>query len=187
MEYHKSKRQLNLNEFSKIKHNAYGSIKRFKARLVAQGFSQQPGQDYFEIFASTMRSTTIQTVLALAAIDDLELRSVDISYAFTNSDVDAEIYIKQPEGFEQSGSKYVCKLNKSLYGLKQSPQLWDEKLAKALFEMDFVKTYSDASLFMYNRDNIKVIVPVFVDDITLASKSKETLDSFVGELEKISN
>ena len=87
----------------KIKHNADGSIERFKARLVAKGFSQRPGQDYFETFASTMRHTTIRTVLALAAINDLELRSVDISHAFTNSDVDAEIYMKQPEGFEQGG------------------------------------------------------------------------------------
>jgi hypothetical protein len=168
----------------RIKHNADGSIERFKARLVAKGFAQRPGQDYFETFASTMRHTTIRTVLALAAIEDLELRSVDISHAFTNSDVDAEIYMTQPEGFEQNGSKYVCRLNKSLYGLKQSPRLWGEKLAEVLLSMGFKKTYSDASLFIYDRDNIKVIVPVFVDDITLASKSVETLDSFVAEMSK---
>ena len=109
-------------------------------------------------------SHNYRTVLALAGINDLELRSVDISHAFTNSDVDAEIYMKQPEGFEQGGSKYVYRLNKSLYGLKQSPRLWGEKLAQVLFEMGFTKTYSDASLFMYDRDNIKVIVPVFVDE-----------------------
>jgi len=107
----------------KIKHNADGSIERFKARLVAKGFAQRPGQDYFETFASTMRHTTIRTILALAAIEDMELHSVDISHAFTNSDIDAEVYMRQPEGFEQSGSKYVCRLNKSLYGLKQSPRL----------------------------------------------------------------
>ena len=78
---------------------------------------------YFETFASTIRHTTIRTILALAAIDDMELRSVDISHAFTNSDIDAEVYMRQPEGFEQNGSKYVCRLDKSLYGLKQSPRL----------------------------------------------------------------
>jgi hypothetical protein len=89
--------------------------------LVAKGFAQQPGQDYFETFASTMHHTTIRTILALAAIEDMELHSVDISHAFTNSNIDAEVYMKQPEGFERgSGSKYVCRLNKSLYGLKQS-------------------------------------------------------------------
>jgi len=168
----------------KIKHNADGSVERFKARLVAKGFAQRPGQDYFETFASTMRHSTIRTILALAAIEDLELRSVDISHAFTNSDIDAEVYMKQPEGFEQHGSKYVCKLNKSLYGLKQSPRLWGEKLAEVLLGMGFQKTYSDASLYIYDRDNIKVIVPVFVDDITFASKSVEALDGFVAEMSK---
>src|ERR671929_620035 len=168
----------------KVKHNADGSIERFKARLVAKGFSQRPGQDYFETFASTMRHATIRTVLALAAIEDLELRSIDISHAFTNSDIDTEIYISQPEGFEQNGPKYVCRLNKSLYGLKQSPRLWGEKLAEVLYTMGFKKTYSDASLYIYDRDGIKVIVPVFVDDITLASKSVETLDSLVADMSK---
>ena len=107
-----------------------------------------------------MCHTTIRTVLALAAINDLELCSVDISHAFTNSDVDAEIYIKQLEGFEQGESKYVCKLNKSLYELKQSPRLWDEKLAQVLFEMGFAKTYSDASLFIYDRDRMILPLPL---------------------------
>jgi len=131
-----------------------------------------------------MCHTTIHTILALAAIEDFELRSVDISHAFTNSDIDAEIYMKQPEGFEQGGSKYVCRLNKSLYGLKQSPRLWGEKLAEVLFGIGFTRTYSDASLFIYDRDGIKVIVPVFVDDITLASKSVEKLDLLIAQMSK---
>src|ERR1700742_2036699 len=104
-----------------IKHKADGSIEQFKARLVAQGFSQRPGFDYTETFASTIRAASIRTVLALAAVEDLHLCSVDISHAFINSDIDTEIYMKQPEGFSQNGPEYVCKLNKSLYGLKQSP------------------------------------------------------------------
>jgi hypothetical protein len=87
----------------KIKHNADGGVERFKARLVAKGFAQRPGQDYFETFASTM---TIRTILALVAIEDFELHSVNISHAFTNS------------GFEQSGSKYVYRLNKFLLWIK---------------------------------------------------------------------
>ncbi|CAA7264650.1 unnamed protein product [Cyclocybe aegerita] len=97
-----------------------------------------------------MRAATLRIVLALAAIDDMHLRSVDISYAFTNGDIDVEIYMKQPEGFVQFGKEYVCKLNKSLYGLKQSAWLWSEKLTKVLLEMGFKKTYSDASLFIFD-------------------------------------
>jgi transposase InsO family protein len=166
----------------RIKHNADGSIERFKARIVAKGFSQRPGIDYFETFASTMRHATIRVILALAAIEDLHLRSVDISHAFINSDIDTEVYMAQPPGFVQYGPEYVCKLNKSIYGLKQSPRLWGEKLGAAMKELGFIKAYSDPSLYIYDRDNIKIIVPVFVDDITLASKSSEALDKFVVEL-----
>ena len=166
----------------RIKHNADGSIERFKARLVAKGFSQRPGIDYFETFASTMRHATIRIVLALAAIEDLHLRSVDVSHAFINSEIDTEVYMAQPCGFVQQGPEYVCKLNKSIYGLKQSPRLWGEKLGSAMNDLGFIKAYSDPSLYIYDRDNVKVIVPVFVDDITLASKSDEALDKFVAEL-----
>ena len=168
----------------KTKHNADGTIERYKARVVAKGFHQRPGQDYFETFASTMRQATVRIVLALAAIEDMDLRSVDISYAFTNSDIDVEIYMEQPEGFKQGKKGQVCRLNKSLYGLKQSSRLWGETLEKVLIKLGFKKTYSDASLYIYDRDNIKIIMPVFVDDITLASKSQEALDNFVIELGK---
>ena len=109
---------------------------------------------------------------------------MDILYAFTNSDIDIEIYMQQPPGFVQGGKERVCRLNKSLYGLKQSSQLWGETLGKVLIGLGFKKTYSDASLYIYDRDNIKIILPVFVDDITLASKSQEALDNFVIELGK---
>ena len=116
----------------RIKHKKDGSVECFKARLVAKGFSQRPGFDYSETFASTMRQNTLRIVLALAAIEDMHLRSVDISHAFINSDIDTEIYMKQPEGFKQGGPRIVCRLNKSLYdGLKQAPHLWGEKLSSA--------------------------------------------------------
>ena len=184
MELPEGKKALGSKWVFRTKCNADGSIERYKARVVALGNFQRPGLDFFETFASTLRSSTIRIVLALAAIEDMELRSVDISYAFTNSDVDVEIYMTQPEGFQQGGKNMVCRLNKSLYGLKQSPRLWGETLAKALLSMGFVKTYSDASLYIFDQDGIKVIVPVFVDDITLASKSASKLDYFVTELGK---
>jgi hypothetical protein len=132
--------------------------------------------DFFETFALTLCLPTIRIVLALAVIKNMELRSIDISYAFINSNIDVEIHMKQPEGFQQGGKNIVCKLNKSLYGLRQSPRLWSETLSKVLISMGFFKTYSDASLYIFDQDSIKVIVPVFVDDITLASKSVSKLD-----------
>jgi transposase InsO family protein len=166
----------------KIKPTIEGAIERFKARLTVQGFRQRLGRDYFETFASTMRYASLRIVLALAAIEDLHLHSIDISQAFINGDIDAEVYMEQPEGFVQGGSDYVCKLNKALYGLKQAARLWSEKLTGVLGQLGFRKLYADPSLYIYDRDDIKVIVPVFVDDITLASSSEAAIDKFVNDL-----
>jgi hypothetical protein len=112
----------------KVKHNQDGSIECFKARLVAKGYSQHPGLDYNESFAPTFRPATLRIIMALAAVEDLELRFVDITSAFTNGDLDEEIYMKQPEGFHIGSPHQVCRFRKSLYGLKQSACQWNKKL-----------------------------------------------------------
>jgi hypothetical protein len=168
----------------RVKRNADGTVERYKARIVAKGFNQRPGFDYLEIFAPTMRQATIRLILALAAIDDLHLRSVDISHAFINGDIDAEVYMKQPEGFTELGPEYVCKLNKSIYGLKQAARLWNEKLNFALLDMGFTRIRSDPALYIYQRDDVKIIMPVYVDDITFASNSQAALDKAVSDLSK---
>ena len=104
----------------RVKRNADGSIERYKARLVAKGYSQRPGFDYTEVFAPTFRYAAIRTIIALAAINDLHLRSVDISHAFINGDLEETIYMCQAEGFHMGNSNQVCLLRKSLYGLKQA-------------------------------------------------------------------
>ena len=83
-----------------IKRNADSSIEQFKARIVAKGFSQRPGFDYLETYASTLHSATIWLILALAAIEDLHLYSVDISHAFVQSDIDTVVYVRQADGFK---------------------------------------------------------------------------------------
>ncbi len=83
----------------RIKRHSDGSIERYKARIVDQGCSQRPGRDYLEVHAPTPRPATIRTTFAIAAAEDLELHSVDISAAFTNADLDEYIYMRQPNGF----------------------------------------------------------------------------------------
>ena len=163
----------------KIKRNADGSIERFKARIVAKGYSQRPGIDYNEVFAPTFRPATLRLILALAAIDDLELRSVDVTSAFPNGDLEEEIYMKQPEGFHIGGPEKVCLLKKLLYGLKQSARQWNKKLHAVLTEMGFKRIESDRSVYIYSNDEIKVMVPIYIDDITFASKSAEAIDKYV--------
>ena len=87
------------------KYRADGSFERYKGRLVAQGFSQRPGFEYLEVFAPTVRLPTLHIILALAAIHDLHLWSVDVSNAYLNGEMDCDVYIEQSEGFEQGDCK----------------------------------------------------------------------------------
>ena len=164
------------------KHNPDGSVERYKGRLVGKGYSQRPGFDYVETFAPTVRMASIRTVLALSALEDLDLRSVDISHAFINGDLEEEIYMQQPEGFHFGGKDDVLRLNKSLYGLKQAGRVWSQKLHQTLSTLGFVRLKSDASLFFYSRGSVRLMMPVFIDDITIASTSSAESDRFVSEL-----
>lgn len=90
-----------------------------------------------ETFAPTVRMASIRTVLALAALEDLDLRSVDISHAFINGELEEEIYMEQPEGFHFGKPGDVLRLNKSLYGLKQAGRVWSKTLHDSLVKLGF--------------------------------------------------
>eukprot|EP00253_Pinus_taeda_P004912 PITA_04912 len=107
----------------KLKWGVNDTEDRYKARLVAKGFSQKAGIDFHEIFSPVVKIVSIRIVLALVALLDLELQQLDVKIAFLHGDLDEEIYMEQLEGFiQRCNKKFVCRLNKSLYGLKQSPQ-----------------------------------------------------------------
>lgn len=110
------------------KYNPDGTVERLKGRLVAKGCNQRPDFDYLETFAPTVRMASIRTILAIAAIEALDLRSVDISHAYINGKLQEEIYMQQPEGYHFGNPGDVLRLNKSLYGLKQAGRVWSQKL-----------------------------------------------------------
>jgi transposase InsO family protein len=167
----------------KIKRAADGSVDRYKARLVAKGFSQRPGIDFDETFAPTTKWAALRAIFAIAALEDLELESIDISNAYLNGELkDVDVYMTQPEGFAEQGGEWVAKLIKGLYGLKQGGRCWFERLEEVLLGMGFTRIRSDASIFVWDHEGTKVIVPVFVDDITLASKSKTKIQDIKQEL-----
>lgn len=126
----------------------------------------------------------LRIIMALTAVEDLELHSVDITSAFTNGDLDEEIYMKQPEGFHIGGPGKVCRLCKSLYGLKQSARQWNKKLHSVLTELGFTCIKSDCSVYIYSNGEVRILVPIYIDDITLASKSSAAIDKYVDLLSK---
>ncbi|KAE8678427.1 Detected protein of confused Function [Hibiscus syriacus] len=109
----------------KIKRNGDDQVEMYRARLVVKGYAQKEGIDFNEIFSPVVRLTTVRVVLAMCATLNLHLEQLDVKTVFLHGNIEEEIYMLQPEGFEEKEKKnLVCRLNKSLYGLKQAPRCW---------------------------------------------------------------
>lgn len=117
----------------RIKHKADGQVDRYKARLVARGFQQNAGIDYFSTFSPVVKPLTLHIIFSLAVTKRWIIQQVDINNAFLNGTLHETVYIQQPEGFlDPDKPTHVCKLKKSLYGLKQAPKAWYELLRPLL-------------------------------------------------------
>ena len=123
----KDKHVINGKWVFKVKQNEEGEIVKYKARYVAKGYAQVEGVDSNETFAPTCRPETFRTVLAIAASRKVSIEQMDVKSAYLHSEVQEEIYLEQPEGFEK-GNNLVCKLRKSIYGLRQAARSWYKKL-----------------------------------------------------------
>ncbi|KAL4347437.1 hypothetical protein GQ457_17G004910 [Hibiscus cannabinus] len=146
---------------------------KFKARLVAKGFSQQKGVDYDEIFSPVVRHTSIRAVLALVASSDLHLEQMDVKTAFLHGDLEEQIYMQQPEGFTQSGDEHlVCRLKKSLYGLKQSPRQWYKRFDSYMIKIGYKRCEYDYCVYVKSLDDGSFIfLLLYVDDMLIAAKN----------------
>lgn len=159
-----------------------GSAERYKARLVAQGCSQKFGVDYDETFCPVVRFESIRTVLALASQKKMKLHHMDVTTAFLNGALMEEVYMKQPDGFVEQGKKdLVCKLKKSIYGLKQSPRCWNHSLDDFLKNLGFAQTLSDPCIYVKLGEEL-FIIAVYVDDIILACKSDKKIEEIKNSL-----
>jgi hypothetical protein len=159
-----------------IKRKPDGSVGRYKARIVVQGFSQERGIDYNEVYAPVARGNTIRTVLALSNHLDWEVHHMDVKTAFLNGDIDSEVYVKQFPGYEDKDHPdYVCKLEKNLYGLKQGARCWNSKFDEYVQKIGYKKCSSEACVYVKTRKDAKsgaesrLILVLYVDDILLAS------------------
>ena len=159
----------------KLKVGPDGQIERHKARLVAQGFAQKQGLDYDETFSPVVRFESLRTVIALAVQNGMKMHQMDVTTAFLNGELQEEVYMKQPEGFAAEGQEdLVCKLKRSIYGLKQSPRCWNSALDHKLKQMGFVQAKGDPCLYMASEGEI-FIIAVYVDDIVLAGKGDQRM------------
>ena len=166
----------------KVKVAADGTVERYKARLVAQGYSQKYGQDYDETFCPVVRGESVRTVIALAAQKGLLLHQMDVVTAFLNGTLDEDVYMKQPEGFVKKGQEdLVCKLKKSLYGLKQSPRCWNTALDKHLKSMGLKQLEADPCLYTAESGET-VIIAVYVDDILISTETEKKMNQIKHQL-----
>ena len=154
----------------------------YKARLVAKGYSQILGIDYAETFAPVAKFTTIRLLLALSCENDWEIIGMDVKTAFLNSELEEQVYMEIPEGVSipaqsnqpQYRPRSVCRLLKSIYGLKQSPRAWYGRIHDFFTSNNFIRSESDHSLFInYEK---KIILLLYVDDLVLAAPSKDLIN-----------
>nr|KAJ0221909.1 hypothetical protein LSAT_V11C200058740 [Lactuca sativa] len=162
----------------KIKMKVDGTIDKYKARLVIQGFRQKEDIDFFDTYALVARISTIRLLLALTAIHNLVIHQMDVKIAFLNGDLDAEIYMKQPEVFVMPGNEHkVCKLKKSLYGLKQAPKQWHQKFDDVVLSNGFALNQADK--YVYNKFDTSgkgVMICLYVDDMLIFGTDLEEVD-----------
>jgi len=163
------KKALNCKWFYKVKYKSDGSLERYKARLVVREDHQQEGFDFNETFAPLGKMTSVRTFLSFTVAKGWELHQMDVNNAFLYDDLEEEVYMRLPPGFTSSSPTKGCKLQKSLYGLRQAPRQLFGKLSSKLREYGFIRSFADYSLFKYKQGDVFMALLVYVDDIILAS------------------
>eukprot|EP00253_Pinus_taeda_P030272 PITA_30272 len=168
----KGKKPISCKWVYKVKYKVDGTLDKYKARLVARGFSQKEGIDNEETFAPTAKMSTIRLVLALAAQFSWKVHQMDVKSVFLNGDLQEEVYMTQPPGFKVVGQEQkVCRLVKALYGLKEAPRAWYIKIDKYLTNHGFRQSPSDANLYIKHTGDDILFVVVYVDDLIITGSS----------------
>jgi hypothetical protein len=156
-----------------------GNVTRNKARLVAKGYCQQEGIDYDETFAPVARLEAIRIFLAYAAHCNFKVFQMDVKSAFLNGELEEEVYVEQPPGFENAElHDFVYKLFKALYGLKQAPRAWYDTLSTFLLENQFTRGVVDKTLFYKHHGKDIILVQIYVDDIIFGSTNERLCEKF---------
>jgi hypothetical protein len=164
--------------------NEYGQITRNKARLVCKGYAQIEGIDFEETFFPVARMEAICLLLAYACSKNVKVYHMDVKSTFLNGELEEEVYIEQPEGFQLSeNTDYVCKLKKVLYGLKQAPRAWYSRLDKYLQQAGFRKGSADNNLYIKVSQGNILLIEVYVDDIIFGSDDDRLSQKFAKDMQ----
>ena len=167
----------------RIKRNAEGKIDKFKARLVARGFTQVYGQDYFDTFAPVARLASFRTIIAVAARNDWPIDSFDFHSAYLNGELEEEVFLEQPPSFAFADpEKFVLRLKKALYGLKQGGRRWYETLLELLTELGFKRCEADHAIFYKHDDTTLTVLVIYVDDCVITGNSSRQIEKTKREL-----
>ncbi|PKU87980.1 Retrovirus-related Pol polyprotein from transposon TNT 1-94 [Dendrobium catenatum] len=168
----------------KIKTNPDGTVNRYKARLVTQGFTQQYGVNYKDTFSPVAKIPTIRLLLIISIHHHWPLLQFDVANVFLHGDLNEEVYMKQPQGFvDRAHPNHVCRLHKALYGLKQAPRQWFRKLTEFLLHFGFQFSRVDPSLLVYNRTTTQLYLLIYVDDLLLTGNDSSIINSLLQQLQ----
>jgi hypothetical protein len=162
----------------KVKYKASGEIEKYKARLVAKGYTQVEGEDFHETFAPVAKMMTVRCFLTVDVAKGWELHQMDVSNAFLHGELEEEVYMRAPEGYKVPKYGMVCRLKKSLYGLKQASRNWYSKLSQTLMKYGFQESHADHSLFTYSRGHTFLAVLIYVDDLVIAGNDSLVCSNF---------
>lgn len=170
----------------KSKEDEKGNEVKKKARLVARGFSQKYGIDYEETYSPVMKMSTLRLLLAIACTKSYKVKYADFEAAYLQSDMNEEIYMRQPVGFEKNdleGKPYACLLKKSLYGLKQSGRNWNLRINKWLLDNGFTRSKYDTCLYLAKKKKGFLVVLLYVDDMIRITSDSETWDDLLKKMQ----
>ena len=159
---------------------------RYKVRRVAKGYAQKEGIDYNEVFSPVVKHSSIRILLALVAQFNMELVQMDMKITFLHGDLEEEIYITQPDGFKVAGKEnWVCKLNKSLYGLKQSPRQWYKRFDQFMIGQNYTRSSFDHCVYFRKlQDGSFIYLLLYVDDMLIASRNQGEILRLKAQLSK---
>lgn len=167
----------------KHKFDADGALTRNKARLIANGKSQEPGVDFTETFSPVVKPATIRNVLNIGVAQNWPIHQLDVKNVFLQGDLEENVYMFQPQGFvDKNKPNHVCKLKKAIYGLKQAPRTWNSRFAKFLSQLGFITSKADTSLFVYRKGPDLAYILLYVDDILLTASSPQLMRQIIDSL-----